>query len=187
MFLIPLQMLAVLVATVAAVVDIESIVFAGPLLSVTGAMLAVRSYRRNRPWGLYLGLASPGMAAFCFALICVLRWGPLEAARPVAALLIVFALLHLVLGVLACREALRPYELPLRPAQFSIFTMLVLTFLVAMFLGLAKTGKQELLAWAVLLTVSMLIAYVLRRFHAGRPAPTGRYTGEPPETAESLL
>ena len=102
MVLILFQILAVLVAAFVAVFHIQSIIHTGPLLSLTGAVVAFRSYRRDRVLGLYLGLATPAMAVACFALICGLRCDPGTAQGPVMLILGVYALVHLPVGVGAC-------------------------------------------------------------------------------------
>ncbi len=167
MVLINLQILGVVAAAVAALVDIESIVFSGPILSTTGSILAARSFRRDRAIGFYMGLAAPTMSVLCFSLICGLEWSPRVAEVPVGTLVVLFAAVHINLGVAALIEAHRVKDRR-RPLQYSILTLLVLMLVLSVFLGIVRTGWQGAIALAALISFGTAEGYVLWRFHAGR-------------------
>ena len=102
------QILLVAAATVLAFAKIETIQFSGPVLAVSGLVMAFASFRKNRPCGLYLGLIMPTTYVLCFSLILGFGWGPDQAQKPVWAILIDVVLIHLWLGYFAIRELAAP-------------------------------------------------------------------------------
>lgn len=90
-WLLILYTLGILIAAIAAMVDIESIMGSGPIMSLVGIWIAFLSYRRDHPIGLFYGLAVPTVSVFCFIVINGLDWGPSDAHVPVSAFLVLFA------------------------------------------------------------------------------------------------
>ncbi len=158
-----LQVIGVLIALLFAWGNIESIVFSGPLLSVTGLVLFVVSLF----WRLWLGAmfaaAVPLLSVTCFATIATNRWSPTEAYYPINSVLTAFALIHVPLGMLAIRDVRRRV---LRPAdqfqyQFSIGGMMIATAAIAVTLGLARAIGLIGLPLAVVLWHVVVIGWHL--------------------------
>lgn len=169
--LIVAQVVGILAAVAASVIDIETIVVSGPLLSLVGLLLGLVSFRRNDGIGLLFGLSTPSVAVLCFCIIFGLRWGPHDAAFPIPCLLAAFAILSVPAGVVALRRLRRPVGATRRvKMQFQISTLLGLTFLVALVLGLYKTYGEPGTAVAIMIAYSIAIASVVKRFRDGMPA-----------------
>ena len=83
----------VLAAGIAAAFEIRSILYSGPILTLTGLLIAVASYRAHRRFGLVLGFIQPlPMATIAWFLIIVgLSWNPDKAHLPVSLSLVIFA------------------------------------------------------------------------------------------------
>jgi hypothetical protein len=169
--LLVLQMLGIAVGVAAAVWEITSIVCSGPVLSLTGLLLALVSFGRGRGAGLLFGLAVPTTTVFCFAIIAGLGWSPATAHVPISALLFVFG--WVALGL--CRRAFEEVRNRGRdgpraaPFQFSIAALLVLTLLVSIGLSLWKTFGQPGAAIAVFLVYTAVAGYVVSQFNRAQP------------------
>jgi hypothetical protein len=75
----------------AAWVEIESIMVAGPLLSLTGLVVAWLSARRAFPLGVVAGLSTGAVSLLCLALVWGLGWGPEPARVPIGIIAVLYA------------------------------------------------------------------------------------------------
>lgn len=78
-----IEALAVLVALVAAFVEIRSVPISGVLLSLVGIYVAVVGLCNSFRLGTAAGLSAPGISFLLFAVICGFEWGPTKAETPV--------------------------------------------------------------------------------------------------------
>ncbi len=136
--LIVAHTIGVLVAGIAAVFEIESILASGPVLALTGSLLAGLSYRARHRIGFGFGLTAPVVALAWFLIINGLSWGPDRAHLPVSLFLIIFALASIPGSVFCVLEVLSSHAGADHRFQFSIGTMLAITFLVALYLGILR-------------------------------------------------
>lgn len=102
--LLGLQVLIIVVSTGLAVLHTESIVGSGPVLSVSGILLAVVSLRRKLSLGVWTGAAAPAFSLFVFLTIFLNRWNPAEAREPVLIMGVVYAASLMVASVLLDRQ-----------------------------------------------------------------------------------
>lgn len=164
--LVLIQMVGTVAAVVAAVVDIETILTTGPVLTLIGCVIVILCFRKAHSLGLYFGLSVPSISVLCFSVIYGLKWAPGDAAVPISCLLIVFAVLSLPLGVLALRRiphithAKRPLKM-----QFSLADLLGLMLVVSLPLGLNQTFAEPGLAIGLLMTYLVLLVRCVKRFH----------------------
>lgn len=164
------QLVSMLAAVVAAVIEIETIVVTGPLLSLSGLVMAGWSFYRGARLGFYFGLTAPTIAVICFAVIYGFSWGPSEAATPIASLLFVFGVGCIPLAFLALRETdPTPVFRSATPPQFSLAALLVWTLAVSLPLGFYRLGPVGA-ALGVLGSYALLVGYALVHFHATRAA-----------------
>jgi hypothetical protein len=171
LILIVAQIVGILAAVIASVIQIESILVSGPLVSLVGLLISLVSFRRNDGVGLLFGLSTPSVAVLCFSIIFGMNWGPKEAAFPISCLLVAFAVLSVPAGVVALRRLRRPAgERRRLKMQFQISTLLGLTFLVALVLGLHKTFAEPGAAMGIVIMYSTAVAIVIKRFRDGMPA-----------------
>ena len=168
--LIILQTLAVEVATLAGMGEVETIQYSGPVLSGMGLAIAYLSFRRNRPLGLCFGLATPTACVLCFSLISGLGWTPDDAQTPMFVILAIVALFHVGAAFCALNEvtAIQAAGRQKLPFQFSIMALLVLMFLVSVFFGSYQTFGHVGVAIGALFVYAVILAYLLRQFHLMR-------------------
>jgi hypothetical protein len=166
-FLVLLHAIGVILAALIALIEIESIIPSGLILSVVSLVLAVVAYRRKRAVTLYYALAAPTVSCFCFALIYGLHWGPDKAKFPIGVILAIYSLINTGLGAAACRELKTPQKIERRqgPFQFSIASIMGLTLVVALSLSLIQTLGDRGLALATILCHLSLVTYLLKRYH----------------------
>ncbi|MEQ9410271.1 MAG: hypothetical protein RIK87_21220 [Fuerstiella sp.] len=93
-----LQAIATVAAVVAAFVDIESIVFSGPVASVIGWFVAINGLKCRRPAATAFGLSATAMTIVTFLLINFMGWSPSDAQGPLPPLIVWYALIALPLG-----------------------------------------------------------------------------------------
>ena len=137
--LIVAHTIGVLVAGIAAVFDIQTIfMWSGPIMSLTGILVAVQSYRARRPIGFGFGLTAATVAPVWFLIVIALEWSPADAHLPVSLFLIVFALASIPGGVFCSVEVLTAQAGIKTRFQFSIRTLLSVTFFVALYLGILR-------------------------------------------------
>jgi hypothetical protein len=162
------QTVGILVAVVFAVMEIESIVASAPILSLSGALIGLFSFRRDRLVGLLFGLSAPTMAAFCLFLIATLEWDPRQAQIPVGAILVVYGLLGMPAGTFSVHELHTSGNTGHKTRfQFSIAALLTLMFVLALSLGLSQTGEKGIVVGAALGYLVVLL-YVLNQFFRNR-------------------
>ena len=130
--------IGVLVAGIAAVFDIKTILLSGPVLALTGILIAVQSYRARRRIGFGFGLTTTTAGVAWFLIIFFRQWGPNTAHLPVSLFLIVFALASIPWGVFCSLEAFTPNAGSKTRFQFSIGTLLAIMFFVALYLGILR-------------------------------------------------
>jgi len=99
--LVVLQLVGIAVAVVAGLVDIESIVVSGPVLSLLGLLIAVLSIPCRAWQGILFGASAIIMSIACFAAIAGLGLSPHEAQFPIGSAICVYAVVALPLGILA--------------------------------------------------------------------------------------
>lgn len=167
-FLVIAQMLGIAVATIVACVEIESILFSGPALSLAGVWIAFLAYRRRAVTAFAFGLFAPSAALGCFLLIYTQRWGPSEAARPISTLMILLALVALPLGCFACRDISRKPLDRTRRAQFRIATLLGLTAGIAIVLGALRALDAPALVTAFSAAYVLVVAVFAYRIRGER-------------------
>lgn len=109
---VALQIMGIVTGVVAALVDIESIVATGALLTPLGLVVAGVCYVGRVRSGLIFGLSVPAMAIACFAAIAGFQWSPAQAQFPVGFAICVFAAAALPLGILTLVTLLRNRNLP---------------------------------------------------------------------------
>jgi hypothetical protein len=167
--LILIQMVGIVAAVVAAIVEIETILTTGPVLSVIGCVIVFGCFRKSHSLGLYFGFSVPSISILCFSMIYGMKWGPGDAATPIHCLLIVFAVVSVPLGVLAVRRmphvthAKRPLKM-----QFSLADLLGLMLIVSLPFGLNQTLGEPGLAVGLLTSYLVVLVYCLKRFHRAR-------------------
>jgi hypothetical protein len=136
--LIVIHTMGVLAAGIAAVFEIRTILWSGAILSLTGPLIAVLSYRARHRIGLGFGVASASAAVAWFLIIYFLSWSPDTAHLPVSLFLIVFAVASIPAAVFSILEMLAPLAGAENRFQFSIGTMLSITFFIALYLGILR-------------------------------------------------
>ena len=190
--LIVLLILGVVASGIAAVVDIESIVFSGPLCSLVGIVIAALCYRKNIHAGFLFGLSVLTFAVLCFTTILGLQWSPGEAQVPIGSAIVVFVLLTIPMSIIALLQ-LRHAEMSKRSVgfQYGIAELLGLMFLVAVVVALLRTGKPPVIAIGVLIGYGIVVVYVLYCFYTVRRRLTAVRPGDmvdaKPSRAESHL
>lgn len=190
--LIVIQVVGVLLAAGFAFDEIESIVFSGPVLSLTSLVIAAASFRACRPAGFYFGLATPTFAILCFAAICGQEWSPAEAQRPVSRCSAVFAIGLALAGIRAWIES-RQERLAARTRrlQFSIAALLWLMLFTALLLSLFRisaplqSADPQVIASMTLAVYAVAVGYVVRRFHRGWLPATEPGDQSPPPDSHS--
>lgn len=154
---------------IGALFEIESIVFTGPIFGIGGLLISAICYRRNIAQGFLFGLFVPTIAVVCFGLIFGLRWSPREAHIPIGLVVCASAVIAMPLAALAIVEAGRA-DLPVRPIkiQFGISVLMGLMLVVAIPLGLLRSGQQIGAAAGILVSYLLVAAFVMKRFYGGR-------------------
>jgi hypothetical protein len=164
--LIIIQTLAVELAALAAMAAVETTQVSGPILSASGLIVAYLAFRRNRPCGLCLGLATPTSYVLCFSLISGLGWSADDARMPMFLIVAAIAAFHVVAAFFALDELATSQadHRPKLPFQFSILSLLVLMLLVSVFLASYKTFGPPGAAIGALFSYAVILAYLLRQF-----------------------
>lgn len=168
-WLLVAQAMGILIGAVCAVFEIESIMASGPILSLSGGLIALLSFHRDRLMGLLFGLAAPTVAMFCLFVIATRNWSPPEAQIPVSLFLVVFGLLC----VPACALAVLELETSGTTRQkvrfqFSIAAMLVLMLMFALVFGFAQTAGFDGAVTGIFLGYLVVLLYVLNQFFRNR-------------------
>jgi hypothetical protein len=165
-----LQTLAIEVAALAAMGEVDTIQYSGPMLSGVGLLIAYLSFRGNRPVGLCFGLGTPTASILCFSLICGFGWSPDDARRPMCFIVVAVAVFHVVAAFFALEElsTAQAVDRQKLPFQFSIMALLVLMLLVSVFFGSYQSFGQVVAALGALFVYAVIVAYLLRQFHVMR-------------------
>jgi hypothetical protein len=149
------QLLATVGAMIAAIIDIESIVFTGPIASLLGLALAFFASRLLLRSVLWFGLSSPIMWAVCALLIVTFDLGPGRAQWPISALICICVTLSAPLAAAALRAIIQtpPRQSPM-VWQYSLKSLLIamtaLCVLLAVVRGLiAIAGRGEDVLFAI--------------------------------------
>jgi hypothetical protein len=137
-----LQILGISVSVLAAIWDIESITWTGPIFSMVGVLVALDSRVSRSASHVLFGLSTAAVSVFCLFWIVSLSWSPRDAAVPVSSALICYELLIMPVGCLALYRTLRPLEphgaTDSRPWQFSIGGLLLATAVLAVALSAGR-------------------------------------------------
>jgi hypothetical protein len=178
--LIILHAMGVFTGSIAAAVEIESILISGPGLSLFSLYLIIFAYRRNRTLCLYYALGATTVSVACFCVIFGLQWGPGRAHAPIGVSVFVFGLCNCIFCVFALKELKRPVIVsPKSPFQYSIAAIMGLTLVVAVSFSLVKTLGDPGIALAALLCYLSLVSYLLLRFHRRKKRSTEIRTSLP--------
>ena len=132
-------------AVIGATVEIQSIVYTGPIFSLIGIGLCVTwCFHRRGLCVLLVALSLPVLSLSVFWLIYSRSWGPGEAAQPVSAILLVYQVASVVVGLIAIREQMTLGTSPTKAGvQFSIKSLLALTGIVAIALGAVRLALDQ--------------------------------------------
>lgn len=84
--------MTIAVALICQLVEVETIMFLGPVFCITGTILGVMSHRTGRSLLGVVGWSAIAYAILVIALINMLEWSPDEAKNPLAGLSITYAL-----------------------------------------------------------------------------------------------
>lgn len=179
------QCLATLVGWLAALGSIRAIVVLGPLLSLTGVVIAVHGLLRQHRLGVLYGFAVPALSLLCFCLIFFNRWSPHEAYYPINSLIALFVLAHAPACVLVVRDARRRSFAADEKFnfQFSIRGIMLFTAFVAATLGLQRALGFSGLTLSVLLWHVVVIAWYwwTEPPRTATPTPDLKFNGLPPQ------
>jgi hypothetical protein len=167
--LIVLQAASVWIAVAASVVEIESIVVSGPVLSFSGLIIAVCCLPRGWRYGLAFALSVPTISVACFSLIYGLSWSPDDASRPVSLLLFCFGLAEIPLALFALRDVRTGALHPGRTFQFGVSSLIVLTAAVSIPLALYRAGPM-MTALGIILAYGVLLVAIVRSSQRGKEA-----------------
>ncbi len=135
-----IQILGVSIAVLAATVEIGSIIFSGPILSVTGLVLAVlRRHDANLARRLF-GLSAPLVAILCFLLIFFRSWSPQDAAQPITTLLFFYEVQFLPVGLAGLFRIIATLSQPINcpGPQFSLRSLFSVVLSAAVGLATAR-------------------------------------------------
>src|SRR5690348_5490896 len=122
---IVLQASSIWLAVAASVIEVESIVVSGAILSSIGLLLVVLCMVGGWRYGLMFALAVPSISIVCFSVIYGLSWSPDEASRPIPLLLFVFGLVAIPLARYALREVRARSPNAAGPLQFRLSGLVV--------------------------------------------------------------
>jgi peptidoglycan/LPS O-acetylase OafA/YrhL len=90
--MVTVHALTMAVALMCQLVEVETIMFLGPVFCITGTILGVMSIRAGRTLLSVAGWSAIAYAILVIALINVFEWSPDEATSPLAGLSITYAL-----------------------------------------------------------------------------------------------
>jgi L-asparagine transporter-like permease len=165
--IVTLLAIAIGCAVTLATIKIETIVFAGPTLSVPALPVALGWRTLAGAWMVPLLAISIPLISFCiFALINVESWNPQEAYRPVTAILLLYQCLAGMASIAATYQLRNPGPKTTLRSQFTIRAILILTAAVAIILAVVRIAmnlgatSRTVLAIALALTTLVCIAAV---------------------------
>ncbi|MCA9058341.1 MAG: hypothetical protein KDA85_07575 [Planctomycetaceae bacterium] len=97
-----LQVATVLIGTIVAWFEIESIIVTGPLLTVLGITVLTMAIRIQSMLGALVGGSGPTISLLVFLVILVFDLGPREAQIPVSVIASLYAMTCVPLIIIAC-------------------------------------------------------------------------------------
>lgn len=193
-FLCIALLLGIAGSTIAATVEIETIVGTGPIFSLVGLATALGILTSRSPANLLFGLSTPIFSLFIFFWIFSNRWSPQQATVPVSTIILVYEGLAVPLGLWALYVTVRPRhpaaDCLRKPWQFNLRSLFFLVLVSSLSLGAGRSflhfGANLRLAIAFvgcLLTVVLigLTFWAALRLHAPLPAPIAKF---PPSFAK---
>jgi hypothetical protein len=142
------QLAVTIFAVAACAVDIETILYSGPALALSGmATVALGRPLCSRPVVAY-GLSAPLVCAVGAALIVAFKWGPGEAEEPILVLLAVYtALIAIPAAVIALPVVFQwqPMRVDRKPFnwQFSLRSLLLVTTAACILVPIVKFAFTE--------------------------------------------
>lgn len=129
-------------STVAATVEIESIVATGPIFSLVGLATALGIFVSRSPANLLFGLSTPAFSACVFALIFSNGWSPQQAYPPVSAIILGYETLVIPLGLLSLYRTVQVVAGPAVETgrwQFNLRTLFYIVLISSLSLGAGRT------------------------------------------------
>jgi hypothetical protein len=174
---------------IAAMIDVESILFMGPVLTVAGLVLAVVT-RPLLSWPmLCVGLSGPLVCALIAYLIVIGNWGTIEAYVPTAVITGLYAMCFFPATAVALASALKRQATcttSTRPAsRYSLKSLLYVMTSICILLVVGRLVAEVIHDEGVIfggyaLVVVALCGLVLWRFIAYRQRITIPATSSPP-------
>jgi hypothetical protein len=171
------QVLAVFVMLIAAVIEIESILWAGPTLTVVGLLRAAVTRPLVSLVTLFDSLSAPFVCALIALLIAAFDWGPGDADVPVAVILTVYLLffLPITFATVGSHFSWQPKSASHAPAtwQFSLKSMLFAMTAICLIIALGRLltegfRNDDIIFGGYALVVLTLCGLVIWRFIAYR-------------------
>jgi hypothetical protein len=149
-------------AIIAAAVEIESIVVTGPIAGIVGLLLALVAALLRWRMLTAASLSLPILGVIVFLAIILNSWSPREAQTPVTVMLLAYEVLAAPLWLRGLWRITHDSPPGAAKWQVSLRSLMLLTFVVAVTLGLTRlalTFSTELLvAIAVGVFLTMLLA-----------------------------
>jgi hypothetical protein len=170
------QALAALVMLTAAAIDVESILWTGPILSIIGLLHAVVT-RPLISWAtLFVGLSGPLVCALIAVCIAVFNWSPDEAESPIIAIMSLYLFIFFPVTAITLGPGIkwRLKDAPLAPVwQFSLKSMLFAMTAICLVIAAARLVSNafrddDVVFNGFALVVVTLCALVVWRFVAYR-------------------
>ncbi len=168
------QLLGIGGSVVASTVEIESIVFTGPCLSVLGIVVACGWSASRNVSTLIFGLSTGFVSVFVFILIVSQSWSPSEARVPVPLVLLGYELIFIPIGLFSFYKTIviSHEKKDGRRWQFNLRSIFAITLIVAVSCATAKLanefGTAVLLAVAIGLCSATIIAVCVVGYFASR-------------------
>ena len=161
-----LQIVGIAGSVVAAAIDIETILAAGPIFSGMGLIVALRAWASRSVANVVFGLSAAAMSVFLFCLIVSLGWGPGKAQVPVSVILIAYELVIVPIGLFSLFRILKPApkDLVTRFPQYSLRSLFLLMSLTAVAAAGSKTlynaGVDAYRSVATVLWIATVLATI---------------------------
>ena len=158
-----LQLLGISIGVCVATIEIESIVYSGPIVSLMGIVTATGWFRRRLLSVAALGLSTVAVTVSLFLLIFLNDWSPRAAEEIVPHLLFAYQLGILPVGLMAIHGWLTCGSDPGEPInrQFGVRSMLLLTGSAALVLFTVRVARMVTEEALSLIAVGLAVATVL--------------------------
>jgi hypothetical protein len=161
---------------VAAAIEVETIIWSGPILTISGLVNAIIA-RSSASWTkLFLGLSGPLVCALIAVCIAVFNWNPNDAEKPTIVIMTLYLFVFLPVSVVALRQEFNVHadaDGAVPRLQFSMKSLLIavtaicLVIAVVRFL-LGSLRADDLIFQTYAFVVVTLSAAVIWRFAAYR-------------------